>query len=145
METVFKALFEPLGVSRRQFQRIVACVSKTRDLEPRQKLAGVENVNTTNDNLSLVVSGKLLLFENGSLVRHVGQYEFVESPEWFDNAESDVQQATVVVADGDCRLMVWNREKLKGAVGGDPFLRAAFYNLLGKDLARKVNAAKKSR
>ncbi|CAN7946211.1 unnamed protein product, partial [Ixodes hexagonus] len=53
----------------------------------------VEKV-TPNDNLSLVVSGKLLWSENGRHVLHVGQYEFVESPEWFDYPEIDVHQAT---------------------------------------------------
>ncbi|CAN7941353.1 unnamed protein product, partial [Ixodes hexagonus] len=141
LETVFRNLFEPLGVSRLQFQKIAASVHETRDLEARQKFA-TENV-TPNDNLSLVVSGKLQASENRRRLQHVGEYEFLEASEWFDDPESDLHQVSVKAV-GDTRVIVWNREKLRVAVSDDLNLRAAVDALVGKDVARKLNAVKSS-
>ncbi|XP_040069197.2 blood vessel epicardial substance-A-like [Ixodes scapularis] len=142
LETVFEDLFRPLGVTRHQFRGIADSVRGTRDLSKRDQLV-VEKVSR-NDNLSLVVSGDLLVSRKRRPVEMVGKYEFLESSDWFDVPESDLYQVTATAL-GACRVVVWKRETLKVAVGDDPFLKSVFNNLVGKDLARKFYAAKKSR
>ncbi|EEC05993.1 Popeye domain-containing protein, putative [Ixodes scapularis] len=142
LETVFEDLFRPLGLTRHQFRGIADSVRGTRDLSKRDQLV-VEKVSR-NDNLSLVVSGDLLVSRKRRPVEMVGKYEFLESPDWFDVPESDLYQVTATAL-GACRVVVWKRETLKVAVGDDSFLKSVFNNLVGKDLARKFYTAKKSK
>ncbi|CAN7989958.1 unnamed protein product [Ixodes pacificus] len=136
---VFEVLFQPLGVTRRQFQIIATLVEGTQELSPGQKLT-VEKV-TQNGRLSLVVSGSLLASENRRPLQVVGKYEFLESSEWFEAPESNQYQVTAT-AMGTCKVFVWKREPLRKAVSRDFYLKAAFENILAKDMARKLHTTK---
>ncbi|KAG0422701.1 hypothetical protein HPB47_001492 [Ixodes persulcatus] len=137
LEAVFEDLFRPLGVMRHQFQGVAACVGETRELGDREVFA-VQKVSR-NDNLSLVVSGNLLVTENQRPLQQVGKYEFLESPEWFVVPESDLYQVTATAL-GACKVVVWKRETLRMALGEDSHLKAAFDELVGKAVARKLKA-----
>ncbi|CAN7975595.1 unnamed protein product [Ixodes persulcatus] len=136
---VFEVLFQPLGVTRRQFQIIATRVERTQELCPGQKLA-VEKV-TQNDRLSLVFSGSLLVSESRRPAQVVGKYEFLEPSEWFEAPESYQYHATAT-AMAACKVFEWKREPLRKAVSKDVYLKAALENILAKDMARKLHTTK---
>ncbi|KAL1468501.1 hypothetical protein MTO96_025340 [Rhipicephalus appendiculatus] len=57
----------------------------------------------------------------------VDPLELLDSPEWFGLCGSggDKFQVTVTAMDR-CRVVVWNRDKLKLTISGDTFLQAVF-------------------
>lgn len=137
MEVVYRELFQPLKVSRQQFQAAASCVKMLKDVEPQETYA-VEHV-TRADCLTLVLNGRFLVSHKGRPLQIVDRLEFLDSPEWFGVCGSggDKFQVTMTAMDR-CRVVVWNRDKLKLTISGDTFLQAVFDNVVGKDVVRKL-------
>ncbi|KAL3204608.1 hypothetical protein MRX96_011600 [Rhipicephalus microplus] len=81
MEVVYRELFQPLKVSRQQFQAAASCVKVLKDVEPHETYA-VEHV-TRADSLTLLLSGRFLVSHKGRPLQIVDRFEFLDSPEWF--------------------------------------------------------------
>lgn len=137
MEVVYRELFQPLKVSRQQFQAAASCVKVLKDVEPHETYA-VEHV-TRADSLTLLLSGRFLVSHKGRPLQIVDRFEFLDSPEWFGvcGTGGDKFQVTMTAMDR-CRVVVWNRDKLKLTISGDTFLQAVFDNVVGKDVVRKL-------
>ncbi|XP_075552400.1 popeye domain-containing protein 1-like [Dermacentor variabilis] len=137
MEVVYQELFQPLKVSRQQFQAAACCIKTVKDVDPQQTYA-VERV-TRADCLTLVLSGRFLVSHKGRPLQIVDRLEFLDSPEWFGVGSSggDNFQVTMTAMER-CRVVVWNRDKLKLTISGDTFLQAVFDNVVGKDVVRKL-------
>ncbi|XP_064473684.1 blood vessel epicardial substance-like [Ornithodoros turicata] len=135
MEKVYREMFQPLKVSRQQFQSAVSCVKEIVELRPKENYT-VET-KTVADRLSLVLSGRLVVSQRKRALQVVDKHEFLDSPEWFGVCSNDRYQVTMTAVEM-CRLLVWNRDKLKLTISGDPFLRAVFDNVVGKDVVKKL-------
>ncbi|XP_066906160.1 blood vessel epicardial substance isoform X5 [Halyomorpha halys] len=81
VEEVYEAVFEPLRVSRHQFKKVLSCMKMIRQLR-YQEVYAQEKV-TKVDSLSLVLSGKLVVSQNGRALHIVFPHQFLDSPEWF--------------------------------------------------------------
>ncbi|KAH9373008.1 hypothetical protein HPB48_003386 [Haemaphysalis longicornis] len=136
MEEVYRELFQPLRLSRRQFLLAAACVDRQLDLEPRESYS-LEGV-TPADFVALVLSGKLLTSQKGRPLQIVGRLEFLDSLEWFEVTGTGGTFHVTTTALEPSRLVLWNRDRLKMAISGDTSLQAAFNNLLGNDVAGKL-------
>uniref|UniRef100_A0A023G8D4 Putative conserved plasma membrane protein n=1 Tax=Amblyomma triste TaxID=251400 RepID=A0A023G8D4_AMBTT len=136
MELVYRELFQPLKVSRQQFQPAAACVKTLRDLEP-QETYSMEGV-TRADCLTLVLSGRFLVSHKNRPLQIVDRLEFLDSPEWFGVCGGGDNFQVTTTAMERCRVIVWNRDKLKLTISGDDFLKAVFDNVVGKDVVRKL-------
>lgn len=135
METLYRDMFQPLKVSRQQFQSVAGCVKETLDLKPRENYS-LEGVSRA-DRLTLVLAGRLLASQNGRGLQIVDKHEFLDSPEWFGVCSTDYYQVTTTALE-KCRVVVWNRDKLKLTISGDAFLKAVFDNVVGKDVVKKL-------
>ncbi|KAK8788837.1 popeye domain-containing protein 1-like [Amblyomma americanum] len=136
MELVYRELFQPLKVSRQQFQPAAACVKTLRDLEP-QETYSLEGV-TRADCLTLVLNGRFLVSHKNRPLQIVDRLEFLDSPEWFGVCGGGDNFQVTTTAMERCRVIVWNRDKLKLTISGDSFLQAVFDNVVGKDVVRKL-------
>lgn len=135
LENVYRDLFQPLRVSRHQFKKAIRCMREIKTLKPRQPYC-VENV-TKVDQLSLVLSGRLVVSQHGHALHIVDSKQFLDSPEWFGVCTNDNYQVSITALE-ECRLLVWHRDKLKLSISNDPFLQAVFDNILGKDVVKKL-------
>ncbi|KAL1473040.1 hypothetical protein MTO96_038970, partial [Rhipicephalus appendiculatus] len=108
-----------------------------RDVEAQDTYAG-EHV-TRADCLTLVPSGRFVVSHKTRPLLIVETLELLDSPEWYGLCGSggDKFQVTVTAMDC-CRVVVWNRDKLKLTISGDTFLQAGFENVVGKDVVRKL-------
>lgn len=135
LEMVYSNLFRPLRVSRHQFKRAIQCMREIQILKPRDPYC-VEKV-TKVDRLSLVLSGRLVVSQNGRTLHIVDSHQFLDSPEWFGVCCDDYYQVSITALE-ECRLLVWHRDKLKLTICTDQFLQAIFDNILGKDVVKKL-------
>lgn len=135
MEIVYREIFEPLKVSRQQFQPAAASVKAVVELNEKD-IYSQEGV-TRADCLTLVLKGRCLASQKGRPLQIVDRNEFLDSPEWFGVCCGDNFQVTTTALER-CRLVVWNRDKLKLTISGDSFLQAVFDNVLGKDVVKKL-------
>ncbi|XP_042911069.1 popeye domain-containing protein 3 [Parasteatoda tepidariorum] len=135
LEEIYKELFQPLRVSRHQFKRIVHCMREIKSLKPKDPYC-VENV-TKVDRLSLVISGRLVVSQNGRPLHIVDNKQFLDSPEWFGVCTNDTYQVSITALE-ESQVLVWHRDKLKLSICNDSFLQAVFDNILGKDVVKKL-------
>ncbi|KAG0427199.1 hypothetical protein HPB47_025706 [Ixodes persulcatus] len=135
LEVVYKELFQPLKVTRHQFQKVADCAMEALQLDARGDYS-FEKVNPT-DSLSLVLSGRLLAYRNGCVLLVIGKLEFLDSPRWFYSSGGDLGQVTTTALE-KCKVILWNREELKLAVSKDTYLKSVFDNVVASDVVRKL-------
>lgn len=135
IELVYRLLFKPLRVSRHQFKKVLDCMKEILVLKPQDPYC-IEKV-TRVERLSLVLTGRLKVSQQGKTLHVVDSHQFLDSAEWFGVCCDDFYQVTVIAME-DCRLLVWHRDKLKLTICGDQFLQAVFDNILGKDVVKKL-------
>lgn len=135
VEAVYQELFQPLRVTRSQFQKAIRCMREIKHLKPREPYC-VENV-TKVERLSLVLTGRLVVSQHGHALHIVDSRQFLDSPEWFGVCSNDHYQVSITALE-ECRLLIWHRDKLKLTISNDQFLQAVFDNILGKDVVKKL-------
>nr|XP_053604511.1 blood vessel epicardial substance-like isoform X2 [Plodia interpunctella] len=135
IEEVYTALFKPLRVSRRQFQRVLMCMKTVRHLKC-QELYAHEKI-TKVESLSLVLSGKLVVSQNQRALHIVFRHHFLDSPEWFGVSTDEHFQVSIMAME-ESRVLVWHRDKLKLSIMSDAFLQTAFDHILGRDVVHKL-------
>ncbi|CAN7941351.1 unnamed protein product [Ixodes hexagonus] len=134
LEMVYKELYQPLNVNRRQFKRIANCAKEAVELSAGGDYS-CEKLNST-DTISLVLSGRLLATRNGRPLVITGKLEFLDSPRWFYASGGDLCHLTTTALEKS-KVISWNREELKVAVSKDPFLKSVFDSVLASDMVRK--------
>ncbi|XP_050732427.1 popeye domain-containing 2-like isoform X1 [Eriocheir sinensis] len=92
---------------------------------------------TRVDSLSLVLSGRLVISQNGRALHIVSQHQFLDSPEWFGVSTDEFFQVSATAIE-DSRVLIWHRDKLKLTIMGDQFLQAVFDHILGRDVVKKL-------
>ncbi|VVC33089.1 Hypothetical protein CINCED_3A015398 [Cinara cedri] len=135
LEQVYKSLFCPLKVSRKQFRKIISCMKMIRPLKTLEIFA--EEKVTRVDSLSLVLSGKLVISQNGNALHIVFPYQFLDSPEWFGVSTDEFFQVSVTAVE-DSRVLLWHRDKLRLSIITDQFLYTIFDHILGRDVVKKL-------
>uniref|UniRef100_A0A0P4WKQ3 POPDC1-3 domain-containing protein n=1 Tax=Scylla olivacea TaxID=85551 RepID=A0A0P4WKQ3_SCYOL len=135
LEQVYKSLFQPLKVSRHQFKRVINCMKLIRYVK-FQEIYAQEKI-TRVDSLSLVLSGRLVISQNGRALHIVSQHQFLDSPEWFGVSTDEFFQVSATAIE-DSRVLIWHRDKLKLTIMGDQFLQAVFDHILGRDVVKKL-------
>ncbi|XP_075227383.1 popeye domain-containing protein 3-like isoform X2 [Lycorma delicatula] len=135
VEEVYQALFRPLKVTRHQFKKVLDCMKMIRQLK-YQEVYAQEKV-TKVDSLSLVLSGKLVVSQNGRALHIVFPHQFLDSPEWFGVSTDEYFQVSVTAME-ESRVLLWHRDKLKLSIITDQFLQAVFDHILGRDVVKKL-------
>ncbi|XP_025416603.1 blood vessel epicardial substance-like isoform X2 [Sipha flava] len=135
LEQVYDSLFSPLKVSRKQFRKIISCMKMIRPLKTLEIFA--EEKVTRVDSLSLVLSGKLVISQNGNALHIVFPYQFLDSPEWFGVSTDEFFQVSVTAVE-DSRVLLWHRDKLRLSIITDKFLYTIFDHILGRDVVKKL-------
>lgn len=135
VEEVYLALFQPLKVTRHQFKKVLNCMKIIRQLK-YQEVYAQEKV-TKVDSLSLVLSGKLVVSQNGRALHIVFPHQFLDSPEWFGVSTDEYFQVSVTAME-ESRVLIWHRDKLKLTIITDQFLQAVFDHILGRDVVKKL-------
>ncbi|XP_050428624.1 blood vessel epicardial substance isoform X2 [Adelges cooleyi] len=138
LEQVYRSLFQPLKVSRMQFKKIISCMKMVRPLKTLEIFA--EEKVTKVDSLSLVLSGKLVISQNGNTLHLVFPYQFLDSPEWFGVSTDEFFQVSVTAVE-DSRILLWHRDKLRLSIITDQFLYTIFDHILGRDVVKKLMQA----
>ncbi|XP_076044453.1 popeye domain-containing protein 3-like isoform X4 [Oratosquilla oratoria] len=135
LEQVYRSLFQPLKVSRHQFKKVIDCMKVIRYVK-FQEIYAQEKI-TRVDSLSLVLSGRLVISQNGRALHIVSQHQFLDSPEWFGVSTDEYFQVSATAIE-DARVLLWHRDKLKLTIMGDQFLQAVFDHILGRDVVKKL-------
>ncbi|XP_043280462.1 popeye domain-containing protein 3-like isoform X2 [Venturia canescens] len=135
IEEVYAAVFQPLRVSRHQFKKVLSCMKIIRQLK-YQEVYAQEKV-TKVDSLSLVLSGKLVVSQNGRALHIVFPHQFLDSPEWFGVSTDEYFQVSITAME-ESRILLWHRDKLKLSIMSDQFLQAVFDHILGRDVVKKL-------
>ncbi|XP_047359720.1 popeye domain-containing protein 3-like [Vespa velutina] len=135
VEEVYIAVFQPLRVSRHQFKKVLNCMKIIRQLK-YQEVYAQEKV-TKVDSLSLVLSGKLVVSQNGRALHIVFPHQFLDSPEWFGVSTDEYFQVSITAME-ESRILLWHRDKLKLSIISDQFLQAVFDHILGRDVVKKL-------
>ncbi|XP_023248006.1 popeye domain-containing protein 3 isoform X2 [Copidosoma floridanum] len=135
IEEVYVAVFQPLRVSRQQFKKVLSCMKTIRPLK-YQEVYAQEKV-TKVDSLSLVLSGKLVVSQNGKALHIVFPHQFLDSPEWFGVSTDEFIQVSITAME-ESRILLWHRDKLKLSIITDQFLQAVFDHILGRDVVKKL-------
>ncbi|KAK0173515.1 hypothetical protein PV328_006700 [Microctonus aethiopoides] len=135
IEEVYAAVFQPLRVSRHQFKKVLNCMKTIRQLK-YQEVYAQEKV-TKVDSLSLVLSGKLVVSQNGRALHIVFPHQFLDSPEWFGVSTDEYFQVSITAME-ESRILLWHRDKLKLSIMTDQFLQAVFDHILGRDVVKKL-------
>ncbi|XP_059485000.1 popeye domain-containing protein 3-like isoform X3 [Neocloeon triangulifer] len=135
IEEVYIALFYPLKVSRHQFKKVLNCMKEIRALRYQEVYA--HEKSTKVDSLSLVLSGKLVVSQNGRALHIVFPHQFLDSPEWFGVSTDEYFQVSITAME-EARVLLWHRDKLKLSIITDQFLQAVFDHILGRDVVKKL-------
>ncbi|XP_065344492.1 popeye domain-containing protein 3-like isoform X2 [Cloeon dipterum] len=135
IEEVYMALFYPLKVSRHQFKKVLDCMKEIRSLRYQEVYA--HEKSTKVDSLSLVLSGKLVVSQNGRALHIVFPHQFLDSPEWFGVSTDEYFQVSITAME-EARVLLWHRDKLKLSIITDQFLQAVFDHILGRDVVKKL-------
>jgi len=104
-------------------------------LGPKEKY--IEEKITRVDSLTLVLTGRLSVSQQGSPLHSVVGSQFLESPEWFGVANDHYFQVSVMAVE-ESLVVVWHRDKLKFFLGNHPDIEAIFDHVLGRDVVRKL-------
>ncbi|XP_021913392.1 blood vessel epicardial substance-like isoform X2 [Zootermopsis nevadensis] len=96
VEEVYLALFQPLKVTRHQFKKVLNCMKMIRQLKYQEVYA--QEKATKVDSLSLVLSGKLVVSQNGRALHIVFPHQFLDSPEWFGVSTDEYFQVSETMA-----------------------------------------------
>jgi len=134
-DKAYTTLFAPLHITRTQFSRIISTIRNTRVLSAGDTYA-MEKV-TRVDSLGLLLSGKLLVTQNGRPLHIILPHQFVDSPEYFSVSTDELFQVTITAVE-DSRVVVWHRDKLRLKLDEDEFLREMFDHVIGRDVVRKL-------
>ncbi|XP_014298988.1 popeye domain-containing protein 3 isoform X1 [Microplitis demolitor] len=135
VEEVYAAVFQPLRVSRHQFKKVLNCMKAIKPLKYQEVYA--QEKSTKVDSLSLVLSGKLVVSQNGRALHIVFPHQFLDSPEWFGVSTDEYFQVSITAME-DSRILLWHRDKLKLSIMTDQFLQAVFDHILGRDVVKKL-------
>jgi len=134
-DSVYRKLFQPLQLSQKQFQMLIdEC--RTRKILTAKEIY-VEEKITRVDSLTLVLTGRFSVSQQGAELHTVTGHQFLDSPEWFGVNTDDYFQVSVTALE-DSEVIIWHRDKLKFFLHKHPYIQVVFDHVLGRDVVRKL-------
>ncbi|XP_060046690.1 blood vessel epicardial substance [Erinaceus europaeus] len=135
---IYRRLFEPLRVSPELFRRLTGQFCMIQTLEKGQPYA-VEDETSVDDRLSVLLKGKLKVSYRGHFLHNIYPCAFIDSPEFRSTQMHKGEKFQVtIIAEDNCRLLCWSRERLTYFLESEPFLYEIFRYLIGKDITNKL-------
>ncbi|XP_070568037.1 blood vessel epicardial substance-B-like [Ptychodera flava] len=138
MEEVYNALFKPFNITPQQFKRLVDSNGELYELDTTGHYA-IEGRSPVDEKLSLLVSGRAKVTAEGTFLHFVDRNQFLDSPEWESctPGAGNTFQVTITAVE-KCRYIQWSRKQIKSFLQKEPFLKAVFETLIGKDIMTKL-------
>jgi len=134
-ELVYETLFEPIGVQRFQFQKLV----KASKIEKVQSGDFYGRKNQPAERVSILLQGRVDVTDNGHIVHVTKPLEFLDSPEWASGEPSCPASYDVsLVAHEDIKFLSWNHRSLHKLLKKEKFLKNVFESIVGQDVTKKL-------
>uniref|UniRef100_A0A8C8VLF7 Popeye domain containing 2 n=1 Tax=Pelusios castaneus TaxID=367368 RepID=A0A8C8VLF7_9SAUR len=139
-DLLYKTLCQPLQVPFEVYKEIVKCCEEQVLSLARDQTYAVEGKTPIN-RLSLLLSGRVRVSQDGQFLHYVFPYQFLDSPEWesLRPSEEGTFQVTLT-AETDCSYISWPRRKLYLLLAKDRYIACLFSAFLGYDISEKLYA-----
>ncbi|XP_024064249.2 popeye domain-containing protein 2 isoform X1 [Terrapene carolina triunguis] len=139
-DLLYKTLCQPLQVPFEVYKEIVKCCEEKVLSLARDQNYAVEGKTPIN-RLSLLLSGRVRVSQDGQFLHYVFPYQFLDSPEWesLRPSEEGTFQVTLT-AETDCSYITWPRRKLYLLLAKDRYIARLFSAFLGYDISEKLYA-----
>uniref|UniRef100_A0A8D0HKH1 Popeye domain cAMP effector 2 n=1 Tax=Sphenodon punctatus TaxID=8508 RepID=A0A8D0HKH1_SPHPU len=137
-DLLYKMLCQPLQVPLDVYKEIVKCCEEqVLSLAIDQDYA-VEG-KTPIDRLSLLLTGRVRVSQDGQFLHYIFPYQFMDSPEWesLRPSEEGTFQVTLT-AETDCSFISWQRNRLYLLLAKDRYIARLFSVFLGYDISEKL-------
>ncbi|XP_076373987.1 popeye domain-containing protein 1-like isoform X1 [Tachypleus tridentatus] len=134
---LYNKVFTPLKVDKKNFKDLVSC-AEILSLKPGEHY-GTEGMTVADEQLSILLSGKMKATCEDVLLHYLQPNEFIDSPEWEAcTLDSDRLFQVTLSAIEPCRYIRWPRRELELFLNNNPFMRVILHNLIGKDITHKL-------
>lgn len=137
---LYKTLYLPLQVPLQAYKEIIQCCKEQVLTLATEQTYAVEGETPIN-RLSLLLSGRVRVSQDGQFLHYIFPYQFMDSPEWESllPSEEGVFQVTLT-AETECSYISWPRKSLSVLLRKDRYMSRLFSALLGYDISEKLYA-----
>nr|XP_013805656.1 PREDICTED: popeye domain-containing protein 2 isoform X2 [Apteryx mantelli mantelli] len=137
-DLLYKTMYLPLQVPLEVYKEVVKCCEEQVRSLVRDQNYAVEG-KTPIDRLSLLLSGRIRVSQDGQFLHYIFPYQFLDSPEWesLRPSEEGTFQVTLT-AETDCSYVTWPRKKLYLLLRRDRYIARLFSSHLGYDISEKL-------
>ncbi|KAM4887928.1 popeye domain-containing protein 2 isoform 2-T3 [Thomomys bottae] len=137
-DLLYKTLCLPLRVPLCSYKEIVRCCQEqvlSLAMEQNYAVEGETPINR----LSLLLSGRVRVSQDGQFLHYIFPYQFMDSPEWesLHPSEEGTFQVTLT-AETECSYISWPRKSLHLLLSRERYLSRLFSALLGYDISEKL-------
>ncbi|XP_069328770.1 popeye domain-containing protein 2 isoform X1 [Eulemur rufifrons] len=135
---LYKTLCLPLQVPLPTYKEIVHCCEEQVFTLATEQTYAVEGETPIN-RLSLLLSGRVRVSQDGQFLHYIFPYQFMDSPEWesLQPSEEGVFQVTLT-AETSCSYISWPRKSLHLLLTKERYISCLFSALLGYDISEKL-------
>ncbi|XP_041616428.1 popeye domain-containing protein 2 isoform X1 [Vulpes lagopus] len=139
-DVLYKTLCLPLQVPLQVYKEIVRCCEERVLTLATEQTYAVEGETPIN-RLSLLLSGRVRVSQDGQFLHYIFPYQFMDSPEWesLRPSEEGVFQVTLT-AETPCSYISWPRKSLHLLLTKERYTCQLFSALLGHDISEKLYA-----
>ncbi|NP_001137586.1 popeye domain-containing protein 2 [Sus scrofa] len=139
-ELLYKTLCLPLHVPLHAYKEMVRCCQEQVSTLATEQTYAVEG-EAPIDRLSLLLSGRVRVSQDGQFLHYIFPYQFMDSPEWesLHPSEEGVFQVTLT-AETECSYISWPRKSLHLLLAKERYISRLFSILLGYDISEKLYA-----
>lgn len=137
-DLLYKTLCLPLQVPLQAYKEIVRCCEEQVLTLATDQTYAVEGETPIN-RLSLLLSGRVRVSQDGQFLHYIFPYQFMDSPEWesLQPSEEGVFQVTLT-AETACSYISWPRKSLYLLLDKERYISRLFTALLGYDISEKL-------
>ncbi|XP_055481051.1 popeye domain-containing protein 2 isoform X2 [Psammomys obesus] len=135
---LYKTLCLPLRVPPQAYKKIVHCCHEQVFTLAAEQTYAVEGETPIN-RLSLLLSGRVRVSQDGQFLHYIFPYQFMDSPEWesLQPSEEGTFQVTLT-AETECSYISWPRKNLHLLLNRERYISRLFAALLGYDISEKL-------
>ncbi|XP_023228947.1 blood vessel epicardial substance-like isoform X1 [Centruroides sculpturatus] len=134
---LFNKVFIPLKVNKKNYKQLIK-EAEILSVDEDEHYA-IEGITSADERLSILLSGRMKATCEDVLLHYINPNEFIDSPEWEAcPTDSDKLFQVTVTALEPCRLLCWQRRRIRQVLKNNQFLDIIMYNLIGKDITHKL-------
>ncbi|XP_073087692.1 popeye domain-containing protein 2 isoform X2 [Manis javanica] len=139
-QLLYRTLCLPLQVPVQVYKEIIHCCEEQVWTLATEQTYAVEGETPIN-RLSLLLSGRVRVSQDGQFLHYIFPYQFMDSPEWesLQPSEEGVFQVTLT-AETACSYISWPRKRLHLLLAKERYIACIFSALLGYDISEKLYA-----